>query len=169
MKRALVLAVIVVSIAAGAVMLPLPSGAPIQAPFLGYVEAETLLVGAETGGRLIQLDATEGAIVAAQAPLFTLDALAEAARVTEATARLGRAKALLADLEAARRRPEQIEVLRASYRRAAANLELSRSELRRQRKLFARGMAAQALLDQARMAFERDRAALAQIARAIEA
>ena len=60
-------------------------------------------------------------------------------------------------------------MLRAQEERARASLDLSRSEFQRQQILFQRGYSAKARLDQAAAAFERDRAALAEVTRQIEA
>lgn len=138
-------------------------------PYLGYVEAETMLVAPKRTGRLVELTAVEGAVVAAGAPLFALDAEEETAAVKEAAARLDGARAQLADLRAARQRPAQIDVLEAARRQAEAALDLSRAELERQQRLYQKGVISEARLDQARTTFRRDRSALAEAARTIEA
>lgn len=170
MRRLVAIVALAVSgaVATGAFVVLSPGDPGAPASYLGYVEAESLLVGAESGGRLVELAVARGDVVAAGAPLFALDARTERARIVEAEARLAHAKAQLADLRASQQRPEQIDVLEASRRRAEADLAWSQSELRRQEALFARGVIAEARLDQARTAFERDRAALAEIAQEIE-
>lgn len=169
MRRGLIVIVATLGGVGAALIIALRMGPSATTPpqFLGYVEAETLLVGPEAGGRLITLAATEGEIVAAGAPLFALDAEAEQARVAEAEARLAKARAQLADLKAAQQRPEQIDVLQARRRQAEAELAFSRSEWERRQRLFERRAVAETRLQQAEMAFERDRAELAQIEREI--
>lgn len=171
MRRGLIVIVVALGVVGVALIIPLRMGPSATAPaqFLGYVEAETLLVGPEADGRLMALAATEGEIVAANAPLFALDAETEQAQVAEAEARLAKARAQLADLKAAQQRPEQIDVLQARRRQAEAELEFSRSEWERQQQLFKRRVVAETRLEQAETAFERDRAELAQIEREITA
>lgn len=139
------------------------------APFLGYVEADTLLVAPKATGRLVTLAVEEGATIAAGAPLFALDDADEAAAIDEAAARLDRARAQLADLRAARQRPPEIEALEARRQEARAALDLSRSELARQQRLNDQGVASEAQLDRARAAFRRDSSTLIEIERQIDA
>lgn len=169
MKRvAGILAVITLS-GAAIVWLLLPERESGTAPFLGYVDADTMLVAPKQTGRLVELVPREGTIVQAGERLFALDAAAEVAAVAEAKARLDKARAQLADLRAAQQRPEQIEVLQARRRKVAAALELSRAEFERQERLHRQGVVAEARLDQARTAFDRDRNALAEAEREIDA
>jgi len=60
-------------------------------------------------------------------------------------------------------------VLRAQEERERASLDLSRNEFQRQQALFQRGISAKARLDQTESAFERDKAALEEEGRQIEA
>ena len=78
------------------------------APFLGYVEADTMLIAPKQTGRLVSVKTEEGAAVSAAAALFDLDSEDERAAVSEATARLEQARAQLEDLKAARQRPAEI-------------------------------------------------------------
>ncbi|OHV84668.1 HlyD family secretion protein [Rhizobium sp. LCM 4573] len=116
-------------------------------PYQGWVEADTLFIGAESVGRLAAVDVEEGGTVAADAPLFRLDTENEEAAVSAARAALARSEAELDLAEAAQKRPEEIDVLRASEREAVAQLELSKQELARTRSLVAKGTATQASLD----------------------
>jgi HlyD family secretion protein len=106
---------------------------------------------------------TEGQI------LFKLESSMEKAQRAEAEARLQQARAQLANLQTALQRPEQIAVLRAQEERARAQLDLSRAELERQKTLFERGYSPQSRLDQAQSAYDRDKAALAEVLHQIEA
>jgi HlyD family secretion protein len=137
--------------------------------FQGWVEAYLVYVAAEDGGRIARLAVEPGTRTEAGAVLFELDAAWEKAQLSEARARLDQAEAQLANLRAALQRPEQIAVLRAQEERARAQLDLSQGEWERQKILFDRGYSAKARLDQALAAFERDKAALAEVLRQIEA
>ena len=59
----------------------------------GYVEGEFLYLGAVSGGRIASVAVSEGAHVAASAPLFALDARLETAALAAATARADLARA----------------------------------------------------------------------------
>lgn len=166
-RRALVVGAALLIVAAGALLLPLPRSTP-PARFLGYVEAEPVLVGPKAIGRLSEVAVRRGDGVAAGTILFALDAETERDRVSEARARLLKAQAQLADLEASEQRPEQIDILRATRRQAEAALEMSRKEYARQQKLVAEGVTTEARFEQAKAAYDRDRAALAEIGKRIE-
>lgn len=146
MKR--ILAVALVAAAALAV-LPFLLAESGDRAYQGWVEADTLFIGAESAGRLTALDVAEGEDVAAGAPLFRLDASSEEAAVAAARAALARSQAELDLAEAAQKRPEEIDVLRASEREATARLELAKQDLDRTRVLVERGTATQASLDTA--------------------
>ncbi|MEQ1404487.1 HlyD family efflux transporter periplasmic adaptor subunit [Neorhizobium sp. Rsf11] len=146
MKR--ILAVVLVAAAALAV-LPFLLAESGDRAYQGWVEADTLFIGAESAGRLTALDVAEGEDVAAGAPLFRLDASSEEAAVAAARAALARSQAELDLAEAAQKRPEEIDVLRASEREATARLELAKQDLDRTRVLVERGTATQASLDTA--------------------
>ncbi|MCC2611511.1 HlyD family secretion protein [Neorhizobium petrolearium] len=146
MKR--ILAVALVAAAALAV-LPFLLAESGDRAYQGWVEADTLFIGAESAGRMTALDVAEGEDVAAGAPLFRLDASSEEAAVAAARAALARSQAELDLAEAAQKRPEEIDVLRASEREATARLELAKQDLDRTRVLVERGTATQASLDTA--------------------
>ncbi|MBP1846979.1 HlyD family secretion protein [Rhizobium petrolearium] len=157
MKR--ILAVVLAAAAALAVLPFLLAGSGDRA-YQGWVEADTLFIGAESAGRLTALDVAEGQDVAAGAPLFRLDASSEEAAVAAARAALARSQAELDLAEAAQKRPEEIDVLRASEREAVARLELAKQDLDRTRVLVERGTATQASLDTAIATEAANRAAL---------
>lgn len=163
MKKPAILIVAVACLAALAWWLIFANGAKEPSPFLGYVEAETALVAPKRGGRVVELAVAKGELVAAGARLFALDADEETAAVAEAEARLKQARAQLEDLRAAGQRPEEIEAMEARRRQALAALSRSRPELERQERLFAQNVVAAADLERARAAFERDKAALAEV------
>jgi HlyD family secretion protein len=165
-KIAVIAGVVLVAAAAGAfLMLRGPSQPP---QFHGWVEADLLFVGADESGRLTSMAVREGQAVKAGAALFTLQNDIQEADLQQAQGALDEAKARLAKAETAQQRPEEVAVLQAQEARARAALENSEPELERTRKLVERGIAAQARLDQAKAAHDRDRALLLEIRRQIE-
>lgn len=169
MKRAIGIVVGASLLAALAWYTLRPTGPDGPQPFLGYVEADTLLVAPEQTGRLTEIGVEEGQDVAAAAPLFALDDEAATEAVREAAAHARKVRAQLQDLREAQQRPEQVNMLQASRRQAQAALDLSTAELRRQETLFRQGVVAEARLDQARTTYRRDQNRLAEIERSIEA
>lgn len=166
-KAIAIAAVTLIAIAGGASYLYLR--APASAPeFHGWVEADLLFIGADEPGRLTTLSAKEGDAVQAGAPLFQLQSDIQDADWHQARAALEEAKARLLRAESAQQRPEEIAVLQAQEARAKAALEQSEPELDRARKLVERNIAAPARLDQAKAAFERDKAQLMETRRQIE-
>ncbi len=129
-------------------------------PYQGWVEADTLFIGAESAGRLTLVSIAEGATIAAGAPLFRLDSSSEEAAVAAARAALARSQAELDLAHAAQKRPQEIDVLRASEREASARLELAEQDLDRTRVLVERGTATRANLDTATATEAANRAAL---------
>lgn len=138
-------------------------------PFLGYVEADSLLVAPEQTGRLTEIAVKEGQDVVAGAPLFALDDEAATEAVREAAAHARKVRAQVQDLREAQQRPAQIDMLQASRRQAQAALDLSSAELKRQETLYKQGVVAEARLDQARTSYRRDQNRLAEIERSIDA
>jgi HlyD family secretion protein len=137
------------------------------ARYQGWVEADTLFIGAEDALRIARLDVAEGDVVEKGAVLFTLEAPTQAAEVETARAAVAEATARLARLEAMQQRPEEIAVLEAQQRQAKAALDLSTAELARQRELVARNVAARARLEEAEANFQRDRSALEAVSQQV--
>lgn len=134
----------------------------------GWVEADTLFIGADEPGRIVSMAVKEGEQVEAGAELFALQADLQEADLNQAKAALDEAKARLARAEAAQQRPEEIAVLEAQEARAKAAIEQSRPDLTRAADLVARGVAPTSRLDQARSTYNRDTAALAEVQRQID-
>ncbi|PPD46192.1 MAG: HlyD family secretion protein [Methylocystis sp.] len=140
-----------------------------NAPFLGYVEGETLYIGPNEGERVAVLFVSAGAAVKAGDPLFSMSTpLLDRSRA-EAVARIGQLEAQMQNLKAATSRPEQIAILQAGLERAEAALTLSRNDYQRQRTLFRQGHVARAALDRAEMALRRDEASVKEARRQVEA
>lgn len=149
MKRAII-PVIIIALAVTAFLnrgrwLPKPPG---QDSYLGYVEGDTLLIGAPQAGRLVTVPAVEGQRIEAGVILFALDpAQLEAERA--------RAEAAVVTAEANYRnklsgkREEELAVIRAQIAQTQSALELARKEMKRTGQLAATGTAAQTRLDTA--------------------
>lgn len=149
MKR-LVLPILIVAAAATAFVyrdrwLPAPEG---QSNFLGYVEGETILIGAPQAGRLVSVSAEKGQPVTAGEVLFALDPASAEAEVARAGAAVATARATHDNLLTGKR-AEEIAVIRAQIAQAEASLELARKDMRRATTLASTGTAAQARLDEA--------------------
>jgi HlyD family secretion protein len=136
--------------------------------FHGWVEADLLFIGADEPGRLTALAVKEGEAVQAGTSLFQLQSDIQDADLHQARAALEEAQARLHRAESAQQRPEEIAVLEAQEARAKAALEQSEPELDRTRKLVERQISAPARLDQAKAAYERDKAQLVEVRRQIE-
>lgn len=136
--------------------------------FQGYAEGDLVFVGPDEAGRVMRLDVDEGDRVKPDQKLFSVDTELQQADVNSALANVAQAEAQLANLEAAAQRPQEIAVLEAAERRAAAALDLSRIELDRQKDLLAKRVSSQAALDTAQHTFDQNQAALDEARRRIE-
>ena len=130
MKR--LIPVLIVAIAVAAFWfrdrwLPQPPG---QMNHLGYVEGDTLLVGAPVAGRLVAVSAVKGAVVGQGEVVFNLDSTGAAAEVARAEAAIVAAEAAHANLQTGKR-PAELEFIRAQIIEAEAGLDLARKELKR--------------------------------------
>ncbi len=136
--------------------------------FQGYAESDLIFVGPDEAGRVTALHVDEGAQVKPGDKLFEVETDMQEADVASAKANLAQAQAQLDNLKAATQRPEEIAVLRASERRAATALDMSRIELGRQAELTAKKVGSQAALDDAQHTFDQNQAALDEIRRQID-
>jgi HlyD family secretion protein len=114
-----------------------------------YVEGEFVNVGSGVAGRLERLSVERGQTLAANAPLFELEAKLETAAVMQADEALSAAEAQLADLSTGRRSAE-VEVVRAQLAQAAAAEKQSGSQLARDTASLEAGGIAQMQLDASR-------------------
>jgi HlyD family secretion protein len=137
-------------------------GASVE-QYQGYVEGEYVRVGLTAPGTLTALKVARGDRVETGRLLFTLDDTAERAAREEAIGRLQQTAAQVEDLLKGRRPPE-IEQIVAQQAQADAALRLSTVELQRQELLLSTRASAQARVDEARAAYERDRARVAELA-----
>lgn len=130
--------------------------------WLGYVEGETLYVGAPQAGRLASRAVDRGARVAAGAPLFSLETTIAEAETGRVEAEVAQARAQAQDLATARQRQAELDVWRASERSAAAQLVKAQRDLDRAGQLAGEGITSRAQVDAARAARDSAQAALDQ-------
>jgi HlyD family secretion protein len=128
----------------------------------GYIEGEYVYVAAPVAGRLETLHVARGAQVAAATPLFELDRASEQPGRDDAAARLASAEANLADLRKGKR-PSELASIEAQLAQAQAMLELAEAELNRRERLVASNVASREAVDQARAAYQRDKARVAEL------
>lgn len=134
----------------------------------GYVEGEPVRLGPAIAGTLDTVAVARGTLVAVGTPLFTFDPLRERAARDEAAARLQQAQAQLGNLRTGKRPPE-VAVVAAQKLQAEAALRLSEAQGRRQEILAAEGASPPGRLDEARAAYARDRARVAELTAQLEA
>ena len=127
----------------------------------GYVEGEYVMLASPYAGQLQKLHVRRGDQALAGKPLFALEQEAERAARTEAEQRLNAALARLENLRGPRRAPE-IEALRAELQQAQAAFELAQKNLSREEDLIRDGATSRNRHDEARSAFERDKARVAE-------
>ncbi|MEF3697885.1 HlyD family secretion protein [Desulfolutivibrio sp.] len=123
----------------------------------GYVEGEFVYVASMLAGRLDALPAVKGGRIAAGAPLFVLEHDYEQKALDKAEAELARARDNLRDAEKGLR-PEEIDQLTASLRRARSALSLAEIEHSRRENLYASGSVSKEELDKARTEHESSQA-----------
>jgi HlyD family secretion protein len=127
----------------------------------GYVEGEFVHVASPYAGYLEKLSVARGAQVQAGEKLFVLDHANEQAAVDAAAARIRTAEARLENLGEGRRAAE-LDVLRAQIDSAVNALRLSQLQLTRAQKLVAENFVSQAQADEAKAAYDRDAARVAE-------
>jgi HlyD family secretion protein len=117
--------------------------------FQGYVEGEFVAASSPIAGRLVQLRVKRGDEVTQNAPLFSLDAISEAAALRQAQEQARGAGAQLADLRQGKRAPEQ-DVTRAQLSQAQIDEQKSATQLARDEAQFKIGGISQQQLDDTR-------------------
>jgi HlyD family secretion protein len=127
----------------------------------GYVEGEFVLLASPYAGQLQNLHVRRGEAVETGKPVFALEQASERAARAEAEERLRAAQARYDNLKAGRRAPE-VEAVRAEVKQALAARELSSANLAREERLFKAGYTAKMRFDEARSAYERDVARVAE-------
>jgi HlyD family secretion protein len=130
----------------------------------GYVEGETLYVGAANAGLVSAVAVQRGDRVKAGQPLFALDAAQLTAARDQAAAQVAVAEAQLRDAEKGQR-PQELAVYDAERAAAEAQVRQARSDYERAAPLVVKGIYAPARLDQAKAALDAARANAAAVAR----
>jgi len=143
-------------------------GKPVNESWQGYVEGEYLNLATASGGQLLKLHARRGEQVIEGKPVFVLEQESERAARQEAEQKLNAALARVENLRFGRRSPE-LDPARAQLAQARAALELSSSQLAQTRKLYEAKFVAQARLDEARAAYDRDLAGVKEAEAQIKA
>jgi HlyD family secretion protein len=130
------------------------SGCAAPSPLaVGYVEGDFVLVAPVEAARIEALEARQGERVTAGQALASLETQDARHALDEARAALTQAEAQAADLKLGRR-PEEIAVIEATLRSAAAQTAEARRVLDRTRDLAGRGIATQADLERAQTSVE---------------
>jgi HlyD family secretion protein len=119
----------------------------------GYVEGDFVYVASKLAGRLDVLSAVKGGRITAGEPLFVLEHDYEQKALDMAEAELAKARDNLSDAQKGLR-PEEIDQLTASLRRARSALSLAEIEHSRRKELYASGSVAKDELDKARTEHE---------------
>jgi HlyD family secretion protein len=130
----------------------------------GYVEGETLYVGASGAGLVSTVAVQRGDRVRAGQPLFSLDAAQLAAARDQAAAQVAIAEAQLKDAETGQR-PQELAVYDAERAAAQAQVRQARADYDRIAPLVRKGIYAPARLDQVKAALDTATANAAAIAR----
>lgn len=120
---------------------------------LGTLEWDRIGVAAEASEPIIAIDVVEGQQVSAGTPLLHLDPRRSDAQIAQADAQLQGMQAALAELEAGTR-SETIATARANLASAQASVANAKKERERIAAIRARGLVAQATLDDAQTALK---------------
>jgi HlyD family secretion protein len=140
---------------------------PASDSWQGYIEGEYMLLASPYAGQLQKLYVRRGDHAEPGKPVFALEQENERASRLQAEEQLKSAEARLQNLQVGCRPPE-IEALREQLVQAKAARDLSASQLARQERLLKSGFIARALYDEAKTAFERDRARVAEVESQLE-
>ncbi|MCI0465536.1 MAG: HlyD family efflux transporter periplasmic adaptor subunit [Beijerinckiaceae bacterium] len=122
---------------------------PAPPEWQGYAEADFVKIGPRLEGLLTSLYVARGAKVAAGAPLFDQDDIADRAAADQAMRQLRQAEAQLANLQSAAK-PTEIEQAEANLAEAVAARDKIWLDLQRTEKLLASGTASKQLADRQR-------------------
>ncbi|HEV3017863.1 MAG TPA: HlyD family efflux transporter periplasmic adaptor subunit [Burkholderiaceae bacterium] len=142
-----------VQVAVLAAALALVAGCSRHAPvaYQGYVEGEFVYLASSQAGQLTQLSVVRGQTVAADAPVFALEAQNETDGVLQARQQLQAAQAQQADMLTGKRRPE-IEVVAAQLEQARADAMRAETQYKRDQEQYQAGGIPKSQLDDSRAA-----------------
>ncbi len=133
----------------------------------GYVEGEFVYVASSQAGRLQTLAVLRGQKVEANAPLFSLEAVDEAAARLQAQRQLDSSRAQLADLGKGKRVPE-LDVIRAQLAQAQASARSSAAAITRDEAQYQAGGLSQAERDVSRALADADAARVRELQHQLE-
>ena len=119
---------------------------PMITEYNGYAEADYVYVAPAAAGRIVEINAEEGATIAAGAVLFRIDDTHQTTALRAAEAQVAVARATLDNLATGSRAAE-IDVIRATLAQAEADQRLARLTLERSQNLLASGAVTQARID----------------------
>ncbi|MEZ4416474.1 MAG: efflux RND transporter periplasmic adaptor subunit [Gemmatimonadota bacterium] len=126
---------------------------PTRHPLQGQIEAQEIHVSSKVPGRVGQVLVRPGDRVQAGAPLFVLDSPEVEAKVEQA--RAGReAAAAVAAKAVAGARPEEVEMARLTFERAATGADIARTTYDRVQAMFDQGVVARQRRDEAEAAWQ---------------
>lgn len=152
---------------AGALALALAACQPAPAGgWSGYAEGDYVYIAAPVAGRLEELAVQAGQQVAAEAPLFRLDATPEARARDQASAQVEAAQAQAANLQSGRR-PDEIAQIQAQLKQAREQAALAQTDWQRKAPLVGGGAVSSQEVDAARTAAEQGRARVAELEAAL--
>jgi HlyD family secretion protein len=114
--------------------------------YQGYVEGEFVYLASSQSGQLTQLDVARGQTVAADAPLFALEAQNETDAVVQARQQLQAARAQQADMLTGKRRAE-ISVIEAQLAQARSDSTRAQTQLTRDEEQYQVGGIPKSQLD----------------------
>ena len=123
------------------------ASAPTEEVYQGVAELDDRRLAFELGGRVVSIQAREGARVSAGAVVATLDGALDA-QTRKARDLEARAAEVDARLVAKGARPEEVSAARAHIRAAKAAEDLLKRQADRERSLFERGATPEARLDE---------------------
>jgi HlyD family secretion protein len=132
----------------GLIALVIPGfGAPAQPIYTGYVEADYVYLAPAATGIVASIAVEEAQGVHKGEVMFTLNSAQQLALLRAAQAQVAAAKAEAENLSTGGR-AEELDVARASLKKAEADLALAQTNADRTAKLYAQGFAPQSRLDQ---------------------
>jgi HlyD family secretion protein len=134
---------------ASSVMVANGCSSPARPIYQGYVEGDFVYVASPIAGRLDRLTAARGQTISANAPLFALEAVNEAAAQRQAQQQFVAAQAERKDIATGRRLPE-LDVIRAQIAQARADAKKNALQRTRDEAQLAIGGIAQVQLEQSR-------------------
>lgn len=137
-------------------------GASEPGVYNGYAEGEYVRLAPRDSGLLVELRVSRGDQVTSGQMVALLDSENETALRDDARARVAQAEAQLDNLRKGKR-PAEVAAVAAQHAQASAALKLSETQFQRQERLRGSAAFSPERFDEARSAYERDRARVAEL------